>query len=336
MCIHRGSVRDGQMCGGSVLTNHELVEITTPVVFITYIRLDTTKQTFEQIRKAKPRKLYYISDGGKDELGQQKVEIVRKYVEEHIDWPCELHTNYADVNMGAGKRIQSGLNWVFEKEDRAIIIEDDVWADVSYFQFAQEMLEKYKDEKRIHAVTSNCRGPKEVYQYSYSFSRFSSIWGWATWRRAWCGHDMDASNWPKIKKSKLLRKEFSLGVALYYEREIESVCRGENDAWDIQWFLARAISKSYEIEPNIDLAVNIGNTLGEGETHKPIRYVHGDIGEMHFPLNHPPKVEANLELDKYINSRYPLGFIEKMIRLTVPASWLRSMRLLLTKIRGHK
>jgi hypothetical protein len=33
--------------------------------------------------------------------------------------------NYADVNLGGGRRIASGLDWVFDTVDRAIVLEDD-------------------------------------------------------------------------------------------------------------------------------------------------------------------------------------------------------------------
>lgn len=307
-------------------------EINIPVVFITYIRIDTVKKTFEQIRKAKPRKFYYISDAGKNEEDKIKVGEVKRYVEEHVDWKCEFKRNYAHENMGVKKRIQSGLDWVFENEESAIIIEDDVFVSLSFFEFAQEMLFRYKDDERIAAVTSNKRAPKDCYEYSYSFSRFSSIWGWATWKRAWCSHDKDASNWKEVKKEKLLRKEYSLQIALMIEREVEAVISQENDTWDTQWFLSRAVSKSLEIQPNVELSINIGNNF-HNASHKPIIYVHDGLEEIEFPLKHPPTVEVNCKIDEYLNSRYPISFIEKVIRLIVPASWLRGGRHLLEKIR---
>ena len=73
-----------------------------PVAFIIFNRPDTTAMVFEEIRKAKPSKLYVIADGPRpDREGEkEKTEECRRYVEEHIDWPCTLEKIYSDVNLG--------------------------------------------------------------------------------------------------------------------------------------------------------------------------------------------------------------------------------------------
>jgi hypothetical protein len=35
--------------------------------------------------------------------------------------------------------------------------------------------------------------------YSYYFSRYPHIWGWASWRRAWDNYDVDMKMWPEIR-----------------------------------------------------------------------------------------------------------------------------------------
>ena len=57
--------------------------------------------------------------------------------------------------MGCGRRISSGLDWVFEREEQAIIVEDDCVPELSFFQYCQEMLEYYKDDDRILMVSGN-------------------------------------------------------------------------------------------------------------------------------------------------------------------------------------
>ena len=79
-----------------------------PVVMIVYKRLDLTERSFAPIRELKPEKFYIISDGPKDRKDAQQVKAVRTYIEEHIDWPCEVHKNYAEKNMGLRYRMPSG------------------------------------------------------------------------------------------------------------------------------------------------------------------------------------------------------------------------------------
>ena len=121
-------------------------KLTTPVAFIIFNRPDTTKRVFEAIREAKPEKLYLISDAPREgrEDDEAKVAETRAYVEEHIDWECQVKKNYATENMGCKMRVSSGITWVLEQEEDTIILEDDVLPNQDFFRYCQEMLEKYK------------------------------------------------------------------------------------------------------------------------------------------------------------------------------------------------
>lgn len=311
-------------------------ELTTPVAFITYIRLDTTKQAFEAIRKAQPMKLYHISDAANSDEKQKKVEEVRAYVKNNIDWPCELITNYASSNMGCKNRIISGLDWVFSKEEKAIIIEDDVVVSHSFFRFAQEILDKYSDVEEVMMVTSGNGVTSYKNDADYLFSRNCSIWGWATWRRAWEKNDGNLTNWPKYKKEKVLYQFYDERAARKYERGVESVYRGELNTWDYGWLLAKAINKGYEVVPRVNMVRNVGIETEEA-THNSkidIELVSNDIS---FPLKHPQKIEWEEEYDKaYADIWYQTGKVELLIRRIVPAFLLRGMRMILMKIRLMK
>ena len=73
----------------------------TAVLFLIFNRLETTKKVFNEIRKAKPPRLYLASDGARaDRPGEYEVvESVRKYVLDNIDWDCEVKTLLRDKNL---------------------------------------------------------------------------------------------------------------------------------------------------------------------------------------------------------------------------------------------
>jgi len=74
----------------------------TAVLFETFARPQYARQVFDQIKKAKPKKLYFYSNKARvdrpDEVRNN--EEIRSWVKE-IDWDCELHTffreEYVDV-----------------------------------------------------------------------------------------------------------------------------------------------------------------------------------------------------------------------------------------------
>ena len=73
------------------------------------------RQSFARIRQAKPKQLFIIADGPRDNHPKD-IDLCaecRKIVE-NVDWECEVYHNYADQNMGCGKRPATGFDWVFE------------------------------------------------------------------------------------------------------------------------------------------------------------------------------------------------------------------------------
>ena len=57
------------------------------------------------------------------------------------------------------------------------------------FLFCEFFLDKFKNNKKIAGITGN-NFQKEKIQETFYYSKFSSIWGWATWRRVWKTYDL--------------------------------------------------------------------------------------------------------------------------------------------------
>lgn len=175
----------------------------TTVAFFIFNRPGPTREVFEKIRRAQPARLFIIADGPRTEQECILCEETRK-IANAIDWPCEVKRNFSETNMGCGKRLSSGISWVFKQVEEAIILEDDCLPDNSFFQFCAEMLEQYRDDTRIMHIagTSAQVGNKRFNPHeSYYFSIIANIWGWATWRRAWNLYDYDMKQWPTLKEA---------------------------------------------------------------------------------------------------------------------------------------
>ena len=112
-----------------------------PVTIIIFNRPETTRMVFEQVKKVCPKKIFIISDEGRNERETRRIV-------EDINWTCEIHKNYAEQNMGCGYRVSSGLDWVFNHTEFSIILEDDCVPNRSFFEFCAEMLEKYRNDER--------------------------------------------------------------------------------------------------------------------------------------------------------------------------------------------
>ena len=273
----------------------------TPVALIVFNRPRLTRAVFERIAEARPQRLFLIADGprptraGEAQLCAEVREIVSA-----VDWPCEVHTNFAEGNLGCRQRIVSGLDWLFEQVDEAIILEDDILPDPSFFRYCQEMLERYRDDDRVSMITGFNIGAEEAtVPESYYFSAMTHIWGWATWRRAWQHYDEHMSGWPEAKRSGALRRAFPANSAMrYWTPILEGMYRGVGpNTWDYQWMFTNIVRGSLSVTPRVNLIENVG--FGADATH--VTDSSGaprvKVKELQFPLKHPAEVAASKELD---------------------------------------
>jgi hypothetical protein len=264
----------------------------TPVTLIVFNRPDTTAEVLASIRQARPSKLFIIADAPRPNHPEDiaRCAAVRSVVEQ-IDWDCQVLRNYADTNMGCAHRVSSGISWVFEHVDRAIILEDDCVPDQSFFPFCEELLERYQDDKRIMMVSGNnfLLGQHKV-PHSYFLQRYSGMWGWATWRRAWRHHDLAIRHWPLLRETSWLADVLPdpRGVA-YWQSVFDQAyaAGGDFHTWDAQWYFAMWSQHSLAIAPRVNLVKNIGFRPDATHTKGPARLANLPAGALTGPLSHP-------------------------------------------------
>ena len=276
----------------------------TPIALTVFNLPEETRRVFESIRNVRPKKLFLISDAPRTEEQRELVARTRAIVEQ-VDWECEVYKNYAETNMGAKMRLSSGIAWVFEHVERAIILEHDCLPEQSFYYFCQELLERYKDDERVmHISGDNFQqgNPHFVCEESYYFSVVPHIWGFATWRRAWTHYDVNVSLWPEAEKKGWLRNVFAddavrerweYRARQYYTREVTS--------WDGQWSFACFINNGLCINPRVNLVTNIGFVPGAAQLSDPtLPFANVPTQPIAFPLIHPKAILPNRDADAYV------------------------------------
>ena len=266
-------------------------QLKTPVAFLVFNRPDTTKRVFEEIRRAQPPKLLVVADGPRaDKPGEAEKCMATRAIIQQVDWPCEVLTNYSDVNLGCKLRISSGLDWIFETAPEAIILEDDCLPHPTFFRFCEELLEKYRDDERVMMISGdNFQFGRKRTNNSYYFSHYTHIWGWASWRRAWKHYDVDMKLWPEIKQGAwIIDRLENKRSAKYWANVFDQVYKGNIATWDFQWLFACWLQSGTTILPNVNLISNIG--FGSEATHTSINSPFANLRRepMLFPLRHPP------------------------------------------------
>ena len=180
-----------------------------PVVLTVFNQPESTARVLDAIRLARPRKLLVIADAPRPGRPAEAQRVAQSLsLIDRVDWPCEVIRNVANSNLGPRLRIGSGLDWVFQQVERAIVLEHDCLPHPSFFRFCSEMLERYKDDPRIMTIAGNSFQIGRSLPESYGFSRYPLIWGWASWRRAWKLYQPDIKQWPALRDTDWLQKVF--------------------------------------------------------------------------------------------------------------------------------
>lgn len=281
----------------------------TPVVFLVFNRPDTTQKVFEAIRKAKPPKLLVVADGARPhKAGEAEKCAATRAIFEQVDWNCEVLTNYADENLGCKQRVSTGLDWVFEMVEEAIILEDDCLPEPSFFGFCEELLERYRDDERVMSICgTNYQLGRRRTTDSYYFSLYSNCWGWATWRRAWKYYDIDMKLWPQLRDTDFLKNLLvdRRGVEVW-NKIFNDIYEGRGNSWFFRWMLSCWTQSGLAIISDRNLICNIGSGVDATNTISSDDWVFMNmpVEAIDLPLKHPGYMIRNYEADRFVQNNF--------------------------------
>ncbi len=181
-----------------------------------------------------------------------------------IDWVNDKRINFSEENLGLKARFGSGLHWVFEQVDEAIIIEDDCVPTRDFIDFARRSLEQFRDDESIGMIQGWSILNRLPLPSAHYLSYRPKIWGWATWSRAVRGYDPD-SVLPPHKVA--MRRLANLGYPPLEARSFLKKLRTASaiGTWDYQWAWHLLAQRQGSIAPTKSLVANIG--FGPDATH---------------------------------------------------------------------
>ncbi len=290
------------------------------VLLIFFNRPQHIARVFEQVRKARPARLYLYQDGARagreDDLRNIKecLEIVT-----NIDWKCEVHTIFQNENFGCDPSEYIAQKWMFSYEEMGVVLEDDDVPSQSLFPFFKELLERYKDDSRIGIICGmNNYDIEETVEESYFFSKKGSIWGWASWRRfidLWDGSYSWLDNQDKLQR---MRSHFD--TRKEYDNYIQIACehkKSGREHYESILGSAAAMHDTLNIVPKYNQITNIG--ISSESTHsvpelklltkRSQRLLFKHRYEIDFPLLHPEVVKQNLLYDR----RYRISNVQVLL-----------------------
>lgn len=234
----------------------------TPVLFITFARPEYASRIFNQLRTLKVSSLYLYSNKARadrpDEI--KRNEEIRSWVNE-IDWECDVHTFFRDEYVDVYTSVQGAIDWVFDNEEQAIILEEDCLPTCAFFEYIDRYINQYKNDESVMLLSGDNYANAIDYKGAdhIKCSTFY-MYGWASWSKKWkslnMAYDVDTflnsdaleTYYPSKRKQRFWRSE--------YQRLNEFLTR--THCWDYMLGLNCILNKMYVIVPTENLIQNIG------------------------------------------------------------------------------
>ena len=290
----------------------------TPIVLFVFNRPSFAERIFSTIAIIKPSALFIFADGPRENIKDDLIlcEQTRK-VFDYINWPCKVERIFSKSNIGCRESIPKGLNYAFSLVEECIILEDDCIPEISFFEFCENLLEKYRNETKIMTIGGHrSDGPNEYDSFSYYFSKYPSIWGWATWKNRWEKYDLRMTEWTELRNTNWLNNILSSSKEVAYWYNFFDKMQKGLDTWDYALFFYCWLHKGLSIRTKVNMISNIG--FGEDATHTKSTD-HLSIFPMStnilFPLIHPVKMEIDPEAEKRIEWVNFSGHYERLVEL---------------------
>jgi hypothetical protein len=296
-------------------------KIDVPVLLVFFVRPDTFKQVFDQVKIARPSKLFLFQDGARqgNKTDKENIQKCRTILKE-IDWDCEVHEFFPDFNYGVDSCVYAAMKWAFSYVDKLVILEDDIVASQSFFKYADELLVKYENDDDIAMIGGmNHLENYDSVDTSYIFAESCAIWGWATWKRffdEWDRklsflNDEDSLN---LLKKRMKRRKFEIHLNKGLKVRNKAIKNKNIASFEASSIFASVMGKKSAVVPTKNLITNIG--IGADAFHatdslKKISTAMQKLFfmkryELSFPLKHPKTKDQNIEYNKRIDKiMYP-------------------------------
>lgn len=247
-----------------------------PVLIVTYDRIEHLKNTISSLRKnlyAEQTDLFIASDFQRSDSEANKVAVVRSYLEQIVGFKSV--TVFArEKNFGVVNNCNSAVQFIFEKYDRIIIMNDDLVTALGFLKFINEAFERYGQNEKIFSITGYCPpiGIPPSYQFDAFFLGRMNAWGCGMTKDTYnCVCEITRKEFDEFMANKKLSRAFVKGGGKDMLVMLKQIAYSSLEAWDVRCMYTQFINNQYTVYPTKSLVQNIGfdgTGLHCGETDK--------------------------------------------------------------------
>jgi acetyltransferase-like isoleucine patch superfamily enzyme len=241
-----------------------------PVLIFGYNRPQHLKKCINALlnsRNADNTEVFIFLDGPKDNAStiQLNLHFEVKNCVSSISGFKSIRTIESSTNLGLSKSIVNGINAIFEKYDRIIVLEDDVIVSEGFLDYCNSALECYQNDNEVMHISAANYALDIPPECETFFAKILTCHGWATWRRAWKHFNDDAIDHLAYFNSSPERVlDFDVNGKAYFLEQLKQNVEGRISTWAVKWYASWLRAGGISLLPRMSLVGNIGFD-GSGE-----------------------------------------------------------------------
>lgn len=235
-----------------------------PIIIFAFNRPEALKRLKKSLASnylyEESEKFVFI-DGPRNENDQNKINAVVE-----IAQTITSNVTVSTANKGLGTSIITGVSSIFQKYEKAIILEDDLICTPNFLSYMNQALDFYEKDNRIISVCGyglKIKRPKNYVGDVYLSGR-SSSWGWATWKDRWKQIDWNMKDWEEFSSDPQKIKAFNRSGSDMFSM-LKDYMEGRNKSWAIRFCYNQFKLGKYSVCPFLSKVNNEG--FGEEATN---------------------------------------------------------------------
>jgi len=206
--------------------------------------------------------IYVTLDGPRRSTDQIDINACKTtLLDFSLTFPGSLKTRSFEVNQGAAQSVLGGLDWIFQSEEFAIVIEDDCLPSLDFFVYILDAKKVLDFNERIFLICGNQFVPRDITQEQWFLSKYPLIWGWATSRERW---NILREELRKVQDKKIAH--YKSAEFTFWAAGARRAMAGHEDAWDTPLVYVLRLNSWQAILPGTNLVTNIGNDFAATHT----------------------------------------------------------------------
>jgi len=287
------------------------IEKYAPIALFVYKRPNHTKKVIDALlenKEAKHSTLFVFADGAKNSVSENEIvsiKEVRKIISK-IEGFKQVIITESETNLGLKNNIINGINYVLDKFNSVIVLEDDIVPQIGFLEYLNNALNVYENEDKVMHVSAFIYPIKSKNINSTFFYNVNSCWGWGTWKRAWVHFEDN----PLKVFQKVIQNynefKFNGGQKNFFFKQLEDNVKGTIKTWAVLWHSAIYLNNGLCLHPNKSLITNIGfDNSGENSG---IGKIYGKENSIDFinveKLNTKDGEKLHLKISKLVNKNF--------------------------------